>query len=388
MIVALDLLKAGNMYPLLAVVGFVFAGSIMDAGGMASQIVEIAKAIIGGIRGGLGIVTILGCMFFAAMIGSGPGAVAAMGCIMIPTMIREGYSPAYATGVTATGGTLGILIPPSNPMIIYGVIANVSITSLFMAGFIPGIVVGLVLMITAYTYARRAGFKLSRQEPFSMLHLLKMLRQGIFSLLAPVIILGSIYTGFATPVEASVLAVVYALFVGVFITKKIDFASFWESVQLARVTAGTILIVVGVSFMFGRFVTLCQIPQQMATWLLGFTADPFYILLIILILLFILGMFMETLATIVILVPVFLPIVLQVGIDPIYLGIIWVMTNELAMLTPPLGVNLFVAMNIANTSLEETAMGALPYVVALFATAVFFIRFGESIVLFLPNLLR
>jgi len=385
MIVPLDLLKVAEMFPLLAVIGFVLAGSLMERGGMAAQIVDIASGIVGSIRGGLGMVTIVGCMFFAAMIGSGPGTVAAMGCLMIPSMIKKGYSPEYATGVTATGGTLGILIPPSNPMIVYGVIAKVSISTLFMAGLIPGVMVGLVLMLTAYTYARRSGFK--GGEKSSMKELLNRIKKGIWSLFAPILILGSIYAGIATPVEASVLAIFYALFVGFFVTKELSFSRLWESVELARITAGTIIIVVGVSFLFGRFITLFQVPQKLAGIMLGITSDPFYIVLMILGLLFVLGMFMETLATIVILVPVFLPITTQVGVDPIVLGIIWVMTNELAMLTPPLGVNLFVAMNISGIPLERVAVGALPFVIVLSILTIIMIRFGEPIILFLPRLL-
>ena len=198
------------MFPLLAVVGFVFAGALMERGGMAAQIVEVASMLVGHIRGGLGIVTILGCMFFASMIGSGPGTVAAMGSIMIPSMIKRGYSPEYAAGVSATGGTLGILIPPSNPMLVYGIIANVSISALFTAGFVPGALVGTCLMFTAYTIARRHGYK-GTMHSYTMAEFGRALLKNIWSLMAPVVILGGIYAGICTPVEASVVAVWYAL---------------------------------------------------------------------------------------------------------------------------------------------------------------------------------
>ena len=220
-IVALDMLKVMDMFPLLAVVGFIFAGALMEKGGMARQIVDIASLFVGRIRGGLGITTILGCLFFAAMIGSGPGTVAAMGSIMIPSMIRRGYSPEYAAGVSATGGTLGILIPPSNPMLVYGIIANVSISALFTAGFVPGALVGTCLMATAYVIARRHGYQ-GTMHTYTLAEFGRALLKNIWSLMAPVVILGGIYAGICTPVEASVVAVWYALFVGFFITKKLN----------------------------------------------------------------------------------------------------------------------------------------------------------------------
>ena len=384
-IIPVDLLKVSDMFPLLAVVGFIFAGALMERSGMAAQIVDIAAMIVGRVRGGLGMVTILGCMFFAAMIGSGPGTVAAMGSLMIPSMIRKGYSREYAAGVTATGGTLGILIPPSNPMIVYGVIANVSISTLFMAGFLPGFMVGLVLMMTTYIYARRAGFKGS-METQTLADFGRALVRNFWSLLAPVVILGSIYAGVCTPVEASVVAVFYALFVGIFITRKLNPMEFWESIKLTNMSTATIIIVVGVSTLFGRFITMYQIPQKLAELMLGFTSEPYLILLMIGALLFFLGMFMETLATIVILAPVFMPVITQVGIDPIFFGIIWVMVNEVALLSPPLGVNLFIAMNLSGLSLERVARGALPYMVVLILLILLLMGF-DDLVLLIPRLL-
>mgnify|MGYP002101489862 FL=1 len=291
-LVMIDLIKVSDMFPLLAVVGFVFAGALMERGGMAAQIVEVASMLVGHIRGGLGIVTILGCMFFASMIGSGPGTVAAMGSIMIPSMIKRGYSPEYAAGVSATGGTLGILIPPSNPMLVYGIIANVSISALFTAGFVPGALVGTCLMFTAYTIARRHGYK-GTMHSYTMAEFGRALLKNIWSLMAPVVILGGIYAGICTPVEASVVAVWYALFVGFFITKKLSLKEVFNAMKLANISTGTILIVVGVSTIFGRFLTMYQIPQQLAAQMMLYTTNPILILLLIAALLFFLGMFMS-----------------------------------------------------------------------------------------------
>ncbi len=383
-IVALDMLKVMDMFPLLAVVGFIFAGALMEKGGMARQIVDIASLFVGRIRGGLGITTILGCLFFAAMIGSGPGPVAAMGSIMIPSMIRRGYSPEYAAGVCATGGTLGILIPPSNPMIIYGIIASTSISALFTAGFVPGFLLGLLMMGMAYLLARRSGFT-GAAEGDAEARFWPLFRRNFFSLMAPVIILGSIYAGICTPVEASVVAVFYALFVGACITRELRIPQIWDAIKLTNVSAGTIIIVLGVSTLFGRILTMQRIPHQLAAAMMNLTDNPFVILLLIGLLLLFLGMFMETLATIVILAPIFLPLITRVGIDPVFFGIFWVITNEVALLSPPLGVNLFIAQNLSGISFERVARGALPYMLLIISFILVLILVPD-LVLWLPRL--
>ena len=383
-IIALDMLKVMDMFPLLAVVGFIFAGALMEKGGMARQIVDVASLFVGRIRGGLGITAILGCLFFAAMIGSGPGTVAAMGSIMIPTMVRRGYSPEYAAGVCATGGTLGILIPPSNPMIIYGIIANTSIAALFTAGFVPGFALGIMMMFMAYFLARRAGFTgtvdADRDARFRPLF-----RRSFFSLLAPVIILGGIYAGICTPVEASVVAVFYALLVGTCVTRELKIARLWEAIKLTNLSAGSIIIVLGVSTLFGRILTMQRIPHQLAGAMITLTDNPYVILALIGLLLLFLGMFMETLATIVILAPIFLPLILRVGIDPVFFGIFWVITNEVALLSPPLGVNLFIAQNLSGIGFERVARGAFPYMMLIICFIVMLILF-QDIPLWLPRL--
>lgn len=383
-IVALDMLKVMDMFPLLAVIGFIFAGALMEKGGMAKQIVDIASLFVGRIRGGLGITTILGCMFFAAMIGSGPGTVAAMGSIMIPTMIRRGYSPEYASGVCATGGTLGILIPPSNPMIIYGIIANTSIAALFTAGFVPGFMLGCFMMLMAYMLARRAGFTGFIAEDANA-RFWPMFRKNFFSLMAPVIILGSIYAGICTPVEASVIAVFYSFFVGTCITRELKIFQLWQAIKLTNISAGSIIIVLGVSTLFGRILTMQRIPHQLATAMINMTSDPLVILLLIGLLLLFLGMFMETLATIVILAPIFLPLIIKVGIDPVFFGIFWVITNEVALLSPPLGVNLFIAQNLSGISFERVAKGAFPYMILIIGFICLLVMFPD-IPLWLPRL--
>ena len=356
-IVALDMLKVMDMFPLLAVVGFIFAGALMEKGGMARQIVDVASLFVGRIRGGLGITTILGCLFFAAMIGSGPGTVAAMGSIMIP---------------------------PSNPMIIYGIIANTSIAALFTAGFVPGFLLGFMMMLMAYFLARRAGFTGTVDEDKDA-RFWPMFCKNFFSLMAPVIILGSIYAGICTPVEASVVAVFYALFVGTCITRELKIAQLWDAIKLTNVSAGSIIIVLGVSTLFGRILTMQRIPHQLANAMITLTDNPYVILVLIGLLLLFLGMFMETLATIVILAPIFLPLITKVGIDPVFFGIFWVITNEVALLSPPLGVNLFIAQNLSGISFERVAKGAFPYMMLIICFIIMLILW-QDLPLWLPRL--
>ena len=384
-IIPLDLYKISEMFTLIAVPAFILAGALMEKGGIAQQIVNVASLFVGRVRGGLGLVTILGCMFFAAMIGSGPSTVAAMGALMIPSMLRRGYDKDYAAAVTATGGTLGILIPPSNPMIVYGVLANVSVSGMFMAGLVPGALVGTVLMLTVYFLARRRGYKGS-DEKVSFQEAVKIICQSIWALLAPVIILGGIYAGIFTPVEASMIAIVYAFFVGAVINRQIKLKDLWESLVLTSTTTGVVLIVVGVSLLFGRFITMYQVPQRLTEAMTSISTDPFLVMCLIGVFLFFLGMFMETLATITIITPIVLPLLHQLGINPIHFGIFLVMTNEVAMLTPPLGVNLFVAMGLTNLSLEKLAKAAIPYVLALIICILLVARFPQ-IVLWLPKAL-
>lgn len=384
-ILAIDFFKMSEMFPLLAIPAFILAGTLMQKAEMAAQIVEVAQIAVGKIRGGLAIVTILGCMFFASLIGSGPATAAAMGTLMIPAMIKEGYDRNYAAGVCATGGTLGILIPPSNPMIIYGVIGNISVISLFMAGFLPGFMLGLMLIITAYLIARKRGFK-GTSEHYTVGDFFKVAYKNKWSLGAPIVILGGIYTGIFTPVEASVVAVLYAFLVGFFVTKKLrDLKVLWDSFVYAAESSGMVLMVVGVTQVFSRILTIYQVPQMIANWFMSVSTNPQVILLMIAGFLFILGMFMEELATMAVLTPIILPLARKIGIDPVHLGIMWVMCNEMAMLTPPLGVNLFVIMSIAGISLEEAAKAVLPFLLT-FILATIIIIFFPQIALFIPNL--
>ena len=360
-----SLFEGLNSFALLAIPVFVVAGSLMERGG---------------------ITTLMACTFFAAISGSGPGTVAAVGTLLIPSMIRNGYSPRYAAAAASSGGTIGILIPPSNPLIIYGIMGNVSITSLFTAGFIPGFMVAFCMSMTAWLIARRQGFSGdSEQPPFNLALFLKTCARNSMSLLTPIIILGSIYSGICTPVEASVVAVIWAFFVGGVVNRQLTWRKIYESFLDGAMLCGVVLLIVGSSTLFGKLLTYEQVPLRLAQMFLAFSQSKVVIILLILVMLLILGMFLETLATLIILVPVLMPVVTQLGIDPVHFGIFLVLTNEVALLSPPLGVNLFVSSKIADIPVESVVIGILPYIAVLIACTLI-VAFIPEVSLFLPRL--
>ena len=374
-----------DQFPLIAVTGFILAGALMGACGITDRIIEVASSIAGNVTGGLAIVTILACMFFAAISGSGPATVAAIGGIMLPGMFRRGYGRDFGGAVAASGGTLGILIPPSNPMIIYGVVASTSITQLFMAGLIPGLFIGFLMIGAAYVVSRRRGY-VGSGEPLSVRRVLRAIYRGKWALMAPVIILGGIYAGIFTPVEASAVAVFYALFIGTVVYRTLTWKSFFACLRTTALTSGTVIVIVGIALSFGRLLTIYRIPVIVAESLGGISSDPIVVLFLIAGFLIIIGTFMETLAQIIILTPVFLPLVKSLGVDPIHFGVIFVICCEIGFLTPPLGANLYVAMKQADIRLEAVSKAVLPFLAVLLGGLVPIILFPQ-ISLFLPNLL-
>lgn len=376
--------EALNSFPLIAIPLFILAGGIMERGGLSQRIVDIFMPLIGKTHGGLAIVTVLACMFFAAISGSGPPTVAAIGSIMIPSMIRQGYAPAFAGGVTASGGTLGILIPPSVPMIIYGVSSETSIPRLFAAGIAPGIMVGGLLIGAAYVLSRRRGYR-SAGSVTDLGAFVRALRRGIWALLAPIIILGGIYTSVFTPTESAVVAVVYGLFVSTVIYREMDFAKLRETFVFSATISGSVLVIIATATVFGQILTLQNIPQDLAKWIASLSDNKHVILFVIIAALIFIGMWMDTIAQIILLTPVLLPVVRNLGVDPVHFGIIFVLCCEIGFLTPPLGVNLFVAMRLTGVSLESLSKSALPYVAVLILSVVIIV-FVPQLALWLPDL--
>jgi C4-dicarboxylate transporter DctM subunit len=382
-----NVLNGLDKFALLAIPAFILAGNIMEKGGITRDIIGIFRHAFGHIPGSLGLVTIFSCMFFAAISGSGPGTVAAIGAIMIPAMIRYGYPATYAASVSATGGTLGVMIPPSNPLIIYGIIANVSIADLFAAGMVPGVMTALMLAGVAYLLARRMGAVTEVDADAPAVSLARLVWNAKFALALPVLILGGIYSGVFTPVEASVCAVAYALVVSVVVYRELTWASLMEAFDGAIKLGGALMIIVACSTVFATVVTLERIPQDVLETFGGVTESAIVMLLLICAFLIVIGTFMETISAIIILAPILVPLVKSFGVDPVHFGIILIVTIEIAFLTPPLGVNLFVASQIANIRFERVALAILPFVVTLIASMLIVI-FVPQLSLWLPELLR
>lgn len=382
-----NVLNGLDQFPLLAIPAFILAGNIMEKGGITEDIISIFRHAFGHITGSLGLVTIFSCMFFAAISGSGPGTVAAIGAIMIPAMIKYGYPASYAASVSATGGTLGVMIPPSNPLIIYGIIANVSIADLFAAGMIPGIMTALMLAFVAYLLARRAGAVMTKDESTPRGNIWQLLWKAKFALFLPIFILGGIYSGIFTPVEASVCAVVYALVVSVVVYRQLTWSGLSLAFEGAVKLGGALMIIVACSTLFATVITLERIPQDVVATFSGLTDSPIVIILIICALLIVIGTFMETISAIIILAPILVPLVTSYGINPVHFGIILIVTIEIAFLTPPLGVNLFVASQIANIKFEKVAIAILPFVATLMLAMLIVILFPQ-LSLWLPETLR
>ena len=382
--IALSMYTGIEPFPLITVPLFVLAGSLMEQGGMARRIVNVAESLVGNYTGSLGLVAILGCTFFAALSGSGPATTAAIGAVMIPSMMKQNYSPAFGGAIAAAGGALGSLIPPSNLMIIYGIVAEQSIPRLFLAGFLPGIIASAILMLTAYIIAKRRRYVGAGHE-FSWAHVWDSFLAGKWALLAPFIILGGIYMGIFTPTEAASVAVVYALIIGRFAYRELTFEKFVYCLKITAMISGAVLIIVGPAKAFGELMSLMEVPTMIGDALSDITENPFALLMIIAAILIVTGMFLESIAQIILLTPLMLPIVVSLGIDPIVFGIIMVISCEVGFLTPPVGANLFVAARITNLGIDKISIAVIPFVLAYIVVLVIISAF-PGIATFLPNL--
>ena len=348
-----------DSFPLMAIPFFMLAGNLMKSGGISRRILDFADAVVGWVTGSVGMVTVVASMFFAALSGSSPATVTAIGGITIPEMKEEGYDPAYATAITAAAGTIGVIIPPSIPFVIYGVAAQCSISDLFLAGIIPGILIGVVLMIVNYVTAKKHGF--GHTKKFHAGHLLRTLGDSIWALLVPVIILGGIYGGIFTPTESAVAAILYSIFVGVFIYHELDLKSILEAFKETALINGQTTFLVGISMAFARFLTMSQVPGTLAKGILGIS-NPIAILLVINLFLLGVGCFIDNISSTVILTPILLPIVAGIGMSPIQFGIVMTVNLAIGFITPPYGCNLFFASAISNVSVVDIAKKILPMI--------------------------
>ena len=377
--------SAGDSFPLLAVPFFILAGDIMMEGGISKRLVDFARTMIGHRTGGLGAITVFTCMIFAAISGSGPATVAAIGGIMIPAMIKDKYDKSYACSLAAASGALGPIIPPSISFVMYGIIASVSITELFMGGIVPGIMMAIALMILNFFSSKKNHYGV-KHERASAKERWKSFNEAKWSLLVPVIILGGIYGGIFTPTESAVVACLYGIIVSLFVYKEIDIKTLGSIFAKSSLTSGTVLVLVGCATAFGRILTLEGIPTMLAESVLSITTNKYIILLLINIILFIVGMLMETLAAIVILAPLMLSVVEPLGVDPLHFGMIMVVNLVIGMCTPPVGVNIFVAARLGNTSIEKMMRKLIPMIGALLIVQLI-ITYVPIVSTFLPKLL-
>lgn len=389
-------------FPLMALPAFILAGALMEAAGISRRLINVAESLAGPFTGGMGAATVIGCLFFGAISGSGPATTAAVGMLMIPAMIDRGYNRGYASAVTASAGGLGIVIPPSIPMVIFGLAAlgmaappeaiekfgtfqSVSISKLFIAGFIPAFVVAGSLMLMNYFLSRRHGYTGSG-ENWSARNVFCELYRGFWSLMAPVVILGGIYTGYFTPTEAAIVAIVYTLFVGIFVYRELNFTSMNKALETTTWLTGRVLLILFTATVFGRLLVENQIPAIIANGMLSLTSNIYLIWALIIFFLLFVGMFMETLAAILILLPVMLPVAYSVGIDPIHFGVVMICTLGVGFQTPPLGENLFIASGISRVSIEEISVRCLPFA-AINTLAIFVIAYVPQLSLWLPRLM-
>ncbi|MGB8000010.1 MAG: TRAP transporter large permease [Anaerobacillus sp.] len=359
-----ELVTSVDSFPLMAVPFFILAGEIMGKGGISERLFNFANALVGNKTGGFAMATIVTCMFFAAISGSGPATVAAIGGIMIPAMVKQGYDKKFATATVAAAGSIGVIIPPSIPMVIYGVVGGASIGDMFIAGIIPGLLVGISLMVWAYVYSKKNNYRGSDQKT-TLANIWKTFWEAKWALVIPVIILGGIYGGIFTPTEAAVIAVVYGIIAGLFLYRELALKDLPKLLADASLTTATVLIIVGSATAFGRLLTIEQIPTQVANFLLSISDSEIVIILLITVLLLLVGCFMDTLAAIIILTPILLPIAVNIGFDPIHFGIIMVVNLAIGFITPPLGVNLFVGSGISGLSIEQLSKAIIPYFFAM-----------------------
>lgn len=375
-----------DSFPIMAIPLFILAGELMGAGGVSRRILDFCNVFFGRITGGLAIVTVVVCMFFAAVSGSGPATVAAVGSMVVPSMLARGYSQSFVLALIASAGCIGVIIPPSIPMVIFGVSTSTSISDLFLAGFIPGILIGLCLICYCYFYCKRQGWE-GDDEPFSWARARSVGWEAKWALINPLIILGGIYAGVFTPTEAAAVAVVYAFLCGVFIHRELNFRTILAPIASACSTTGTTMVILGCATAFTKILTVEQIPALITQTIIQLTSNGMLILLLINLLLLIVGCFMDTTPAIIVLSPILLPVAVSVGLDPIHFGLIMVVNLAIGFVTPPLGINLFVAARVGNVPLEVVTRGIVPFILVK-VFCLMLVTFIPWLTMFLPTLLK
>ena len=374
-----------SSFTLVAIPLFTFAGDIMGKGGISKRLINVAKLSLGNRTGGLGIVSIVACMIFAAISGTGSATVAAIGLIMIPEMLEAGYDRAYSASLVATAGTLGTIIPPSICMVVYVIAAGCSVTAMFTAGFPVGILVGAVLCIYCALSCRKRGYK-PVYVKYTAKDWIKTIVEAIPSFLVPVIILGGIYGGIFTPTEAAAAGCVLGVIISVFVYKEVKLSDIPYMAFRSVIISAPVMFIIGVSTGFGRVLAITQMPSMIAEGILGITSNSVLLLILINLLLLLVGTFMETNAAIIILTPILLPIVTALGINPIHFGMIMILNLAIGFITPPLGANLFMASEISRVKFETLAKTIWPWIGAMIVVLII-ITYIPQISLFLPQMM-
>ena len=383
--VPMALVTGVDSFPIMAVPMFILAGELMSSGGISKRILNVCQVFFGRFPGGLAMVAVMTALFFSSVSGSAPATVAAVGSMLIPSMIEKGYDKRFVLGLLATAGCMGVIFPPSIPMVLYGVATGASISGMFIAGFIPGLFVVSGLLLYVYFYSKKMGWK-GEDQVYTGSQKLRALWDAKWAFVNPIIILGGIYGGFFTPTEAAGVAAVYAFFCGVVIYRELNFVRLWNSIGKACLTTGAVMIILGAATAFARLLTIEQIPMILANWMLGLTDNRILMLFYINIFMLIVGLVIDPTPAMLILSPILLPVAMSFGVHPIHFGMIMVISLSIGKITPPIGINLFVASRIGNKRLEVVSRGVLPFV-AVMTVILFIVTYIPQLSLFLPNLL-
>jgi len=383
-VVAQRMFTAVDSFSFMAVPFFMLAGAFMSSGGVTKRLVNFANTLVGFISGGLALVVAVSGMFFAAISGSSAATTAAIGSSMIDEMVKKGYKKDFAAAVVASGGTVGIVIPPSITMVVYGVIAGVSIGDLFLGGFLPGILMGTSMCVVSYVICKRAGFK--GEGRLSFINILRSFKDSFFALMMPVIIIGGIYGGIFTPTEAAAVAAVYGLFIGFFVYRELNIKDIPEVISKAAVNTTIIMFIVGAANLFGWILTNAQVPHKIGAMFASISDSPIVFLMLVNVLLLFIGTLINASAAVVILTPILLPVAISMGIDPVFFGVLAVVNLAIGCITPPVGLDLFVVTAITKVPIEKVTKAILPYLLVLLLDLMM-ITYFPQIILFVPHLL-
>jgi C4-dicarboxylate transporter, DctM subunit len=388
LVIIQQMFSSADSFTLMAIPFFVLSGNIMTAGGISKRLIRVAVAVFGPLHGGLAIAGTAACAFFAAISGSSPATVAAIGAIMIPALMKANYNEKFSVGIITAAGSLGIMIPPSIPMVVYGLATGEPIGKLFMAGVVPGLLTAAVFAVMCYFAGRKSNFGNASggRQKIDLQEMRAAMKDGFWGLMMPLIVLGGIYTGVFTPTEAAAVAVVYSAIVGSFIYRDIKMQDYVDILTSSASVSAMIMFIIISASAFSWFLTSQSIPQGIASWIVSVAPEPWMFLLAVNILLLFVGTFMEPNSAILVLAPLFYPVIMQMNVNPIHFGIIMIYNLELGMLTPPLGLNLFVASGMTGFDLSRVVKSVIPFMIAMLIM-LFFFTYIPSFSTWLPDML-